>query len=149
MSFLRGDFTVAIVNLIALIGAPVLLWQALDLARRGLKNFIVYRKLSFSHLDSVTDEAIDSQAYMNACVLILMVRIFAALFGVILSALLTVSTQFLHAADPGTSYMQLVSQIFLAASSAFLIGTLISAKRFSDLVRKKVAPNTIKTRPLI
>jgi hypothetical protein len=86
---------------------------------------------------------------MSACILILLVRIFGALFAVIMSSMLVIASLFLHIANEPSTLVDYLSLLLVAVSSIFLFGTLVSAKRFSDTVREKVAPRSTEGRKVI
>jgi hypothetical protein len=148
MDLIQNQYLQAAALVTGLIAGLQLLVQAIRAVVPLLKGIGPYIRESRLHLDKVTDESIANQAYMSACVVILLVRILAALFGVIFAALFTVTVLFSDLGASSLPYGDWISLIFLVASSAFLLGTLASAKRFSELVRSKVAPETMASRKL-
>jgi hypothetical protein len=148
MNFVQNQYIQLAAVLSALISAPLVILQSMRELGPALRNIKTYKEASRRHLHKVTDLSIDSQGYMAACVLILLVRIIAALFGVVVSALLVVISLFLHMSNQASQIVDITSLVFLAASSIFLFGTLASAKRFSDMAREKIAKGSTEGRKL-
>jgi hypothetical protein len=138
------EYTQTVATIFTIISAPLMVVQT----TRELVNLPRLIHRSKEHLNSVTNKSIEDESYMAACLLILLTRAFAALFSVINSSVLVVSVLFLHLSDMPSPWLDVISLLFIVASSIFLFGTLAAAKRFSETVRRKIDPAFLQTRTI-
>ena len=149
MDFLQNQFIQVVATLAALLCAPLVIMQIVrELLVPAATGIGKTRRQSKAHLNNVTDLSRDNSVYMSACVLILIVRILASFFCVTASILMVISALFLHLSGATSSVFDVISITLLVLTSIFLLGTLASAKKFSDTVRRKIAPESMERRPL-
>ncbi|HYD11261.1 MAG TPA: hypothetical protein VEC11_00270 [Allosphingosinicella sp.] len=149
MDILQNQYIQVIATLAGLLSAPLVVWQIIREVIIPVATGVRKTKSrSRVHLKNVTGLSRENPAYMSACVLIHLVRILASFFCVTASILMVIAALFLHLSGVSNPVFDVVSIAFLVLSSVFLLGLLMSAKRFSDRVRKDIAPDSLVTRSL-
>jgi hypothetical protein len=114
------------------------------------------RKAAQIHFEKIIGISSENDAYLSACVLILLTRILTSLFFVLASAtflLLSLSSGrsgfaegigWLNRLSPTGNLPHGVSLLFVALSCILFIGNVVSATNFSRAVRRKVDPKSVK-----
>lgn len=147
MEFVQNQYVQVIATLAALLSAPLVVFQIIKDLLQPIGNGIGNtRRKSREHLETITEISKKNEAYMSACVLILIVRILASFFCVTFALLMVIASFFLHMSNASNPILDVFSITILIFSSILLVGTLNSAKKFSEAVRERIAPNSMKGR---
>ena len=114
---------------------------AVSILKNGLRGYL---DASRAHLDAVIARSLASQAYLTGCVIIIVIRLFNALLGVLLAAMMILVANFQYVPgfrnrsltmNAAESTVNAVAVAFLVVACAFFFANLLDATRFSRRLR--------------